>query len=198
MKRSIVLSIVGVLTLTSACTISGSGNGGPEQPVRPSASSGEALADGPLDLDGKGRACISLTRQRHFTYFEHVLEPDANVAITSVDLMDARHVETRRAFVSPQPGKVRYAGTTSGWPPVQLVTENKNVAWRGRMPAAGRPLMAGSRHNLWVHLRVANGVQRASFDALKVTYRAGDQRYVAAGNARFIFKPSCVGASLSR
>ena len=148
---------------------------------------------GPLALDdSQGKACASLRYGREYTAWEHVLVPEADVELTGLTLVGAEGVRASgEAFVAELPRRVPMTGFSLGFPPDPKVTGSRNVDWEGRRPAVGAVLEAGTSSNLWVRIQVEDGVRRAGYDGLELSYTAGGEEHTAFSDIRTRFRWRC-------
>ena len=199
--RTVLLSLVLGLALSGCTGGDPDPSDAPEAAGKPTSASAAAVgsepaeprADGPLRLDdARGKACFSLRFGHECTAWEHVLRPEEDVEITGFRLVGADRVRAPgQAFVAELPRAVGATGFSAGFPPGPMVTGSRNIGWDDRRPAVGASLDAGTSSNLWVRIKVDEGVRRAGYDGLELRYTSGGQEYAARSDIRTRFRMRC-------
>lgn len=100
-------------------------------------------------------SCYTITGSTpvDFVYYPVVVKASAAVQLTTAKVTYADGVQVAGAWVAPS-APTRGTGTVQEWPAGPDLTENPNVRWGERMPAAGASLTPGTWYNVFLHLRV--------------------------------------------
>jgi hypothetical protein len=124
-----------------------------------------------------------------YVYYPVLVRASTAVTLTTAAVTYADGVQVAGAWVAPSTA-TRGTGTVEGWPATD-VTQDPNVQWSRRVPAAGADLTPGTWYNVFLHLRVYPDALPLATDGVVLTFTDTSGTHDVTWVDHLTFKTSC-------